>query len=157
MKSYDYVGAPWISADWLADKKRKIMKESFLSKPFLNSIVLKICWLFKGYYSKKSLNVGNGGFSLRKIDSFLNISSQDKTVLSWSDNEDVFWSIYVPLNYDFRIPTFKKAAEFSFDLYPNELFKLVKHKLPLGCHAWYRKDFPYEGNTKFWGKFINAK
>jgi hypothetical protein len=153
--NYDYVAAPWIEAFWLKGKKKQLMKKALQSKTVIEIISHKVKWLFKGYFKKNALTVGNGGFSLRRTNTFLNISLQLKSGSIWHDNEDVFWSIHVPLNFEFKVPKYKKAAEFSFDLNPEIVFEINQRKLPMGCHAWYRTDFPYGNNLSFWkGKIV---
>lgn len=65
-------------------------------------------------------------------------------------NEDVFWSLFANLfKKDFSLPDFEKALSFAFDKDPQIMFKLNNHKLPLGCHCWFK-----DGNHDFWKKFI---
>ena len=155
-RDIDYIGAPWINVWWLKQTKLELMKKTLHSKTMLKKIFIRTRWFFKGYYQKNALNVGNGGFSLRKVSSCLRITAQTQFVDSWTGNhEDGFWSIYVPLNFDFEIPGYKEALTFSFDCNPKYLFELNKKQLPMGCHAWCRKDNPYEENMIFWQKIIH--
>jgi hypothetical protein len=149
------VGAPWVNTWWLKQTKQELMKKSLQFKTLRTAAAIKLRWFFKGYYRKEALNVGNGGFSLRKVSSCLQVSAQKQFVASWSGNhEDEFWSIYVPLNFHFNVPAYKKAAAFSFDYNPELMFNVNQKRLPMGCHAWCRKDHPYEGNIAFWQKVI---
>lgn len=75
----------------------------------------------------------------------------------WELNEDYFWSIFVPLSTTgFRIPPWKEAMNFSFDINPKICFELNDRKIPFGCHAWYRNDHPYHDNLDFWLPIING-
>jgi hypothetical protein len=63
------------------------------------------------------------------------------------DNEDIVWS---KLLYEKGcLPDTGKATRFSFEYYPEYLYKLNKELLPFGCHAWYK-----DCNYIFWKKFI---
>jgi hypothetical protein len=144
--SYDYIGAPWIPKERnpiaLFFYKRKLKK-----KPYKKEILFK---------------VGNGGFSLRKVASFAEITQKEKkriaTYLFPADSkmnffpEDVFWALEPQrLGYKFKIPDYKKALEFAFDQYPENCFDLTG-KLPLGCHGWNRTK-----GWRFWKKHIPVK
>lgn len=141
--SYDYIGAPWIHKERnpiaLFFHKRKLKE-----KPYMKEILFK---------------VGNGGFSLRKIASFMEITLKEKkliaTYLSPGNKkiafipEDVFWALEPQrLGYAFKIPDYKKALAFAFDQYPAACFDITG-ELPLGCHAWFRTK-----GRKFWEKKI---
>jgi len=141
--SYDYIGSPWIQ------KKRNPIalffhKRELEKKPYKKDILFK---------------VGNGGFSLRKTASFIEITRKEKDVIAAylsPDNikkgfipEDVFWALEPQrLGYAFKIPDYKKALEFSIDQYPADCFNITG-KLPMGCHAWHRRK-----ERKFWKKYI---
>ena len=142
-QSYDYIGAPWIQ------KKRNpiglfFYKRKLKKKPYKKDILLK---------------VGNGGFSLRKIVSFIDITRNEKNRIAtylFPENEmmdfipeDVFWALEPQrLGYKFKIPDYKKALEFSIDQYPARCFDIIG-KLPMGCHAWNRTK-----GRSFWKKYI---
>jgi hypothetical protein len=143
-QGYDFIGAPWVNLNifnWLQTGfyPRKLY--------YLHKILLK------GQYLSK---VGNGGFSLRKVKSFLlNIGLFNKTASNWRENEDVFFSHYVKtFNPFFRIAPVRKALKFSFDTFPGPAFVMNNQKLPFGCHAWYREDTPYEQNYTFWKDIV---
>mgnify|MGYP003583705215 CR=1 FL=1 len=161
-KDYDFIGAPWVKD--FSDKKK-----------------------FDGFWE-----VGNGGFSLRKISSHLkalhlfSFIEKPRSILSeilnrkliaskfrgllyfpvrliignnthhllnkYPDNEDVFWTQVVGKNFSwFKVAPIDDAVNFSFEMYPEECYKLNKEELPFGCHAWekYNKDF--------WKNFINPQ
>jgi hypothetical protein len=151
---YDYVGAPWINASWLKSRQVLARRLSLKGRSFIERFLSKFRWLIKGYYFKNTLAVGNGGFSLRKVNSFSMISSRIQPQEFWTHNEDIFWGIYVPHNFStFKVPSMIKAAKFAFDLNPALLFNITG-KLPMGCHAWSRSDLPYGENKQFYKKFI---
>ena len=91
----------------------------------------------------------NGGFSLRKIDSFLKVIERAKNCISaYEENEDRFWSIDAVKHCPgFKVPSAEVAVKFSFELSPRFCFEITNQMLPFGCHAWakYDRDFwePY--------------
>lgn len=106
---YDYIGAPWLRGERFVDDT-------------------EIRYLF----------VGNGGFSLRRIDSFLTIL-ENEDVSGISCPEDVFWSSRKKLN----IAPVEVAVSFSFEEQVKKSFELNHNKLPFGCHAWFNFDFDF--------------
>ncbi|GHT77341.1 hypothetical protein AGMMS50262_18080 [Bacteroidia bacterium] len=144
-KGYDYIGAPW------------------LKKPVYNFPIISHFMRFQHKYrlnhhqsSKQSLynKVGNGGFSLRKIESHYQATIDSKNQIenylaqkrTHFYNEDVFWATEIP---DFSYPEPLEALTFSFDKYPDYCFKLNNHELPFGCHGWYKRKM-----KKFWKPVI---
>lgn len=124
-QGWDYVGAPWIGADWL------------------DSVPKPRFWT-------RDNSVGNGGFSLRRVSTSLALSIVfRRTGAHWPYNEDGFWAHHVlrywPL---FRIPSTEHPLRFSFEFKPAECFERVRGVLPFGCHAWERHD------PNFWTQFI---
>lgn len=145
--NYDYIGAPWLN------------RRLYQIFPFLKYIKT-----MKRKYRKKDITweqntknqIGNGGFSLRKVQSFYDAS------LKYSDrikvyeahqnissvyNEDTFWSKEPS---EFRYPSVEEALQFSFDKYPQLCFYRNKKKLPMGCHGWYKWKW-----RSFWEKHID--
>ena len=143
-KSYDYVGAPWPKRKvydfppikfymWL--RKKMLHKEGKIMR--------------QDYFYK----VGNGGFSLRKVSSFIKACDTYKERIEEFNNnrgmiynEDWFWAL-VPK--EFRYPSFNEALGFSYDSHPDLCMELNNGKLPFGCHGWFKKR-----NYDFWKKFI---
>ena len=167
-KGFDYIGGIWF--------------ERFVGDPFLGS---------------KLWCAGNGGFSLRKIESIIRLLTSNKPLRSinqllmdkkkvyktektnflkelflfplnifgyrnnykyqakiYRSNEDVYFTeAYLKYN-GLKIPNVEDAISFSWDRCPEFMFEYLGH-LPFACHAWYREDFPYNGNKEFWSKYIN--
>lgn len=113
---YDYIGAPWIYGYFY----------------YLN--LDKCVW-----------RVGNGGFSLRKVDTVLKLLSEEKQT-EYTGNEDVFFSISDSEN--FKVAPLDIALKFAFEEEVKRCFKLNNKKLPFGCHAWERY------NLEFWKPYI---
>lgn len=151
-KGYDYIGAPWIFNDyrtWSFSQKIRYSTKRIIAKytNAPNNITTT-------YYK-----VGNGGFSLRKINSCIRIldkykNSQRLIKYMQEDiavlNEDVFWSRevnrYLPV---LKIPNYKTGLKFAFDVNPKLCYDLNNNSLPFGCHAWQRYDH------EFWSDFID--
>jgi hypothetical protein len=103
--------------------------------------------------------VGNGGLSLRKVESALAVLTspkrrQDDRLLREfledpRSHEDQFWSFSAPQLVDgFRIARPRRALEFSFETEPRYCFHENAGRLPFGCHAWPRFD------RDFWEPFL---
>lgn len=129
-KDYDYVGAPWFSGFSLSGSEDEMLNVA-----------------------------GNGGFSLRKIKSFIDLLKHEKEAREFIEkyvkdgqNEDMFFSNFAKnIKKDFRVALPDEAMHFSFETQPEKLYQMVGEKLPFGCHAWERYNFD------FWEKFINLE
>lgn len=126
-QSYDYIGAPWIGVDWFDNHH----------KPGFGNL-----W---GHFRYQKQMVGNGGFSLRRVKSFLfALMVLKNRADNWTHNEDLFWSFEVPNNLPFfRKPDVDTALKFSFELNPKECFARTRGELPFGCHAWEKYDIEF--------------
>lgn len=145
-QGFDYAGAPWVV------------------KPKYSTWYYRIFAAFRSFVLKKPLKStklsgksGNGGLSLRKIESHLQVIRNrkadiekylSKSVKSDLYNEDVFWSVENP---QFRYPAFEKALEFAWDQHPEICLKQTGGKLPFGCHGWTKTAEV----RKFWKSYIN--
>lgn len=71
----------------------------------------------------------------------------------YEENEDKFWSQAVPIAIpDFKVADPMTALKFSFELLPEELYKLNDQQLPFGCHSWYKDE-----QLSFWKQFIEKE
>lgn len=144
-KGYDYIGAPW------------------LEKPVYRlPVVSAYMWLLHRFHTMRGKNskqtlynkVGNGGFSLRRVQAHLEAIERYEPLirhfLSQPLNhfyyEDVFWATQVK---EFRYPDASEALLFSFDKYPHYCYQLTDGHLPFGCHAWYKRKM-----KQFWQPII---
>ena len=127
-QGYDFIGAPWTKYDFFRNKL-------------------------------KLLDVGmNGGFSLRRIPSFIKVLElggigKGKEIMNkfikGGRNEDGFFSVEArKIDPAFRVAPHDIAMNFSFEQKPEKLYEMTGHKLPFGCHAWAKY------NPKFWNSFI---
>jgi len=142
-QGYDYIGAPWISTP--------------------NNIINKTIRFFDSKRKKERAKifykVGNGGFSLRKVSTFIHVCEKypNRIIQNLSRNkndfrlmEDVFWSIEVPKFYpNFKVPDYKLALKFAFDRKPNIALNLNKGELPFGCHGFNKSKV-----INFWSDYI---
>lgn len=153
-KGYDYVGAPWLHASWQKDYSNCLFYSIVSKQSFLKRQLSKLRWRIAG--GPNSLSVGNGGLSLRRTQTFHYLSAQASNIAaSCTANEDIFWSIFLPLHgYKIQIPTWREALKFSFDYNPGLCFKKNDLELPFGCHAWFRNDPAYIGNKNFWTPIV---
>lgn len=91
---------------------------------------------------------GNGGFSLRKIDKFIEVCKNHEGEADTENiPEDVFFSNNC--SEELNISPVGVGCEFSFEVGPSVLFKANGNKLAMGCH----KPFLFEFNT-FWKNYI---
>lgn len=102
--------------------------------------------IFIKWFVERKRQVGNGGFSLRKIDSIIKyLKKYDNPNLPHYMHDDGFFA--ANFNDDLKIPSKEEAALFSLELFAEEQYNKTK-KLPFGCHAYKRYDW------NFWKKFI---
>lgn len=108
---YDYIGAPWLR------RSREIYN------------------LKREYYY-----VGNGGLSLRKIQTFIDICASEQ---SYNINipEDEFWSKHK--SDCFKVPNIDTALSFAMEEQIQRCMKRNNNELPFGCHGWYKFDLNY--------------
>lgn len=143
-EGYDYIGAPW-------------------PVPMIFRLPLLKQWrkhFHSHWRTEKDFKVGNGGFSLRKVSSHLRATEQLQDVVrthlakpGYTCNEDLFFALEVNKHgMDFSYPSYQEALRFSFDKYPALCYKENHHRLPFGCHAWYK-----EKTKDFWFPIILGK
>ncbi|MGL4853362.1 MAG: DUF5672 family protein [Phocaeicola sp.] len=146
---YDYIGAPW-----LPSHEKSFVKTFFRKLKQIKSSYSKRIHPVDRYYQ-----VGNGGLSLRKVSTFLEITatkcSEIDTFLSKKGdlyNEDIFFALYVTtLGLKLHKPSFKVAAQFAIERNPAYGMQIAGG-LPFGCHAWYKEPF-----YSFWRNYISLK
>lgn len=135
-QGYDYIGAPLPVS--IKDNINKIHIKDFnlsLEQDFL---------------------LMNGGFSLRKTKSCLELTIQNsdsiQTYLNKAWYEDVIFCILLQQNKS-KLPAEDIALKFSFESHPSVSFKKNNNQLPMGCHAWFRDD-NHIYDKMFWFKRI---
>lgn len=147
-QSYDYIGAPWL------DSKNIFFRHKIRN---LFNKLKKFFGLKYRLYNHIN-QVGNGGFSLRRIKMFYEIAKLETEQIHYflkeknKENyhiEDVFWSLYVPTKYSISKPDYKKALNFCVDRKPEIALAYLNEKLPFACHGFNKK-----GVINFWNKYI---
>ncbi len=153
-KGYDYIGAPWLS------KKDRTGLDKITAN-IKNKLYVRYNVKYKDGLPKigKQLEnrVGNGGFSLRRVDKLLYHSISNKATIEkylsmkhpWF-NEDIFWSIELNRKKkQINIPQLDEALGFAFETYPEKAIRINKDQLPFGCHAW-------DKNVDFWRPYFDT-
>lgn len=113
---FDYIGAPWLTGI-------KYYKD----------------------YNRCVWHVGNGGLSLRKVDSFIKILKSDD-IEDRNIVEDIFWASCE--GEDFHVAPVNIAVQFAFERDVDECYLLNGKQLPFGCHAWEKYNYA------FWKPYI---
>jgi hypothetical protein len=127
-KGFDYIGAPWFGRWHIFYTEQSEYPDDIVD----------------GFGS-----VGNGGFSLRKVDAALDVLTSRKRPLydrlvqelvatpGLGLPEDMFWSFHAPKLLDgFRIPKPREALQFAFETQPRYCYRENGYRLPFGCHGW---------------------
>lgn len=139
-KDYDYIGAPWIKKTYHKNKVELWYSNirKYLKKRYNN--------LDQNEPNKYQIDnmVGNGGFSLRRVKKFYDITILMKPKIDYylskkqvEYNEDVFWSLEVNRERKIlNIPPLHTALAFAFETPPIKNKYLNDQNLPFGCHDW---------------------
>jgi hypothetical protein len=150
-RGYDYVGAPWISGTavglWIHRVAMALGK-------------LRGAGADRVYPYEMRNRVGNGGFSLRKVETHHRLSLVMKDAIdhylanagTHHFHEDVFWSMEpAKRGHAHRTPAAEEALAFAWDINPERLFALAGGRLPLAAHGWYRRR-----HLAFWAGHVAA-
>lgn len=138
---YDYIGAPWMLNDKLFNRIVRQWYTRLLKLfPIRNNLVHS-AHLFH--------EVGNGGFSLRRIAKMKEITKKNQNLINdlieANDfQEDVVISILLKEKENLKMPDWRQALRFSFEKSPAWCFKLTHGVLPFGCH---------DTQGKYWDSF----
>ena len=106
-------------------------------------------------------NVGNGGFSLRRVESCLRLLENKTSIYeetgkgNWFDQyEDKFWGYCGQASkYNFHVPDVKTALTFAIEFDVAGCYKkLAEYNLPFGCHAWSKPQY-----FDLWKPFIEKR
>jgi hypothetical protein len=151
---YDYIGAPWLPA------KSEIAGWNLIKRAVYQ---FRRGWArLKGGFSPVNLKwkVGNGGFSLRRVETMLKVLDEHPTEMAEiakesnkiENFEDVVWSVRVNELWpgSVRIPDASTAAHFAIEGHPETAMLLTNGELPMGTHAFYRRR-----NRSFWSKYMD--
>ncbi len=150
-RGYDYVGAPWVS-------KTEVSVRIHQAKMALSKLFLGV--QDKVYRYETRNRVGNGGFSLRKVETHHRLSLVMKDVIdhylrnqgTHHFHEDIFWSVEPSKRgHPHRTPLVDEALAFSWDINPDRLFRMAGGHLPMAAHGWYKGR-----HLKFWAPHVAA-
>ena len=150
-KGYDYIGAPWLPLN------RKY--ENPLRKMWLKTYR----HLYRGknaaHHKFHLYEVGNGGFSLRKVKKFIDITHKYREQIDRQLADDAefypedLWLLLELKGKDrLRKPSYREAAQFAAECRPEWAMRINHGRLPFGCHAWYHRLY-----ADFWEKIILTK
>lgn len=123
---YDYIGAPWYTSPFCK-------KDGFF----------KYCIKRMVIHDSMEGKCGNGGFSLRKIASMIEMLENTKLYrkVLWHYNEDIFFS-YIGYRKKYKIAPCKVAEKFALEQNMKE--RLSSGDFPLAVHAWEKIFDSYE-------------
>lgn len=140
-RDHDYIGAPWI-----ATPRHALNKALFRLTNRFRSRAKQDAHYFK---------VGNGGFSLRKVATFLRITEEQRAQIEHmlahpQDDllhvEDKYFSLVAPQRYpEMRIPDYTEAVDFCIDRRPAIALRLNGGRLPFACHGFDKRNV-----RRFW-------
>lgn len=145
-KNYDVVAAPWP------------MRKKYGYFPLKQILSLRrfLTPKSKLMHQDKYNRIGNGGLSLRRVDSFIKACDEYRQEADFFDSftdvhhaEDMFWAL-IPRH--FHYPDAKEALKFSFDSNPWLCYQLAHKQMPMGCHGFNHKD-----KRAFWKNIIPVK
>lgn len=149
----DYVGAPWIPCaeePWVkkpavgngglalmkVQSILKVLSERYRAEP-------KKYWEDRFAVQCKALQTHLTGPRTELIRSRLQDIEVNRR------NNDIFWSFHAARYFpEFKIPDWKTALRFAFEVAPKRCFELNGRKLPFGCHGWPKYD------RAFWERYL---
>ena len=155
-RGYDYIGAPWVP-----------MKSKILHNSRERYCLLLRYYFYKQIGSNKAkklkyhwLQVGNGGFSLRRISKFIKLTQHYREkICSLLDDNCEFYPEDLLLHneitdrkYRLKKPAYRIALKFSMEMNAEWCYDYNGKQLPFGCHAWYHKDY-----ISFWSQIIKSE
>jgi hypothetical protein len=150
VKEYSYMGAPWFNGFSIPLKPLE-----YIGVGNGGFSLRKVKDFIEVLSKPKRLKTLKRNYRGGKLAKFIK-SVIDKGIYSYNFqpfmprfNEDVFWGIVVPNNFDFfSVPTLSNAIPFAFEAEPQLLYELNGCRLPFGCHDWEKYDF------EFWKKIL---
>jgi len=124
-KNIHYIGAPWFNS--------LTFSPAFATRPELNNGIV-------------TLNVGNGGLSLRNPRQFLEVIDRHRSIIGEfclntgvNCNEDALLAYIGHIDSKFRVASHEEAASFSLELNARSQI-LSTGQIPMGFHAMYKYD-----------------
>lgn len=158
-KDFDYIGAPWFEGFNNATENSKMLtlvgNGGFSLRKTKSMLKISTPEIFRKKFleifeeNKKKKLISNI-LQIPKILFFYAVQFINPTIFNKSIYED--WLIATKAQKilpEFKIPNATEAAKFSFEQFPEKLYKLTNGQLPFGCHAFEKYD------PEFWRKFID--
>lgn len=152
-KEYSYIGAPWVKGytnpDNAETKVLGVGNGGFSLRRISHHIKALIIYnlkhkkhlIWKLIYERNETNSISQEL-MEFIKGLLFQNAFEKR--EWDFNEDYFWGMIAEPSFNwFTVPDWKTAAKFSMEAKPRYFFDMNNHKLPFGCHAWWRYDFAF--------------
>lgn len=145
---FDYVGAPFVpdKNKYWSPLRRLWCKLNFYLRRYKGTNPHHSQWY----------QVGNGGFCLRNVSKFQNITKKYKQQIEddLSDEKDFYpedlWLSFELKDDDrLKTPDWKTALLFSIECSPQKCMDIIGNKLPFGTHAW-----TLDKHRPFWEKYI---
>lgn len=127
----DYVGAPWLDG-------MRVYRYNFKGVCMLSRLLPNI-------FKYIDVFVGNGGVSLRRIESFCRLFDlYEGQINKWRYNEDVLYGYLGTMRPNtFRLADIATALQFAFETNPQECYEKNNFQLPCFCHAWEKYDIGF--------------
>lgn len=99
------------------------------------------------YWRDIGAQVGNGGFSLRKVEAMLRVLRDREAILynhplagAFLQYEDLFFG-YCGKIGRLKVPDITTALKFAIEDDVRHCYKNFERNLPFGCHGWYREKY----------------
>lgn len=106
------------------------------------------------YWKEIQARVGNGGFSLRRVNAAINVLNKSNNLViteTMRKYEDLFFAYCgVCTNIDFKVPNVTIAGRFSLEQEVGHCYRNLARNLPFGCHAWYKVAY------SVWKPFVES-
>ncbi len=129
--------------------KDELMRFCDMGYDFIGAPAPKSCW--------KSIDrrIGNGGFSLRRINSFIDILESKENVMKLAKSQLPTRAINNMINFEdqfvafcgqiewrgFKTPDEEVGFQFSIEYNIDGIFHRIDEHVPFGCHRWPRYRF----------------
>lgn len=142
---YDYVGAPWLPNPTLYEQTLGFFVHTVMKRLPVRQHKVHSYHLFR--------EVGNGGFSLRRVATMIDILRRNQSLVAiasgkHAQQEDVFISFLLGRKEHLRKPSWEQALYFSFEKAPDWSIKQTYGTLPFGCH---------DTNARNWENFWKSR
>jgi hypothetical protein len=136
---YDFVGAPWLPDPHVPSRFEDL---------HLAMRRARYRWSNRRYGATNGLHrwqymysSGNGGFSLRRVAKAREVldvfSAEAEEYRRDNLNEDFFFTVQANrFRTHVRVPSYRRAAAFAWELEPSVCATLNNGELPFGCHGW---------------------